>query len=101
VAAVSQSRRDCVRRIIERVVSRHRQLQWDLAEQQSLLVHTIALGTEQQTLGATESRRQQAAADVVRFLAHKFDSIENTLSLRDPHVTVQAQELVCKVTGKI
>jgi len=93
--------RPVVRRILERVITRHQQLQWDLAEQQSVLVQAIALGSEEQAANATELRRQQAAADVVRFLAYKFDSIENPLSLRDPHVTVQVQELVGKVTGKL
>jgi len=101
VIAASRANRAVVRRIIERVITRDQQLQWDLAEQQSLLVHTIALGAEQQALSASEFRRKQAAADVVRFIVRKFDSIENTLSLRDPHVTIQAQELVGKVTGKI
>ena len=101
VAAAAREQRARVRGLVDRVVARHRSLDWDLAEQQRVLAHAIGLGADQPRAAAAERARQDAAAAVVRVLTAKFDAIENTLSLRDPHVTVQAQELVCKVTGKI
>ena len=101
VAAVAREHAASVRMLVDRVIARHEQLDWDLAEQQSLVAqHTIALGSEQQEQGAAERERQRAAARVVRFVVRKYSSIENTLSLRDPHVAVQLQELVSKVTGQ-
>lgn len=101
VAAAARGQRARVRGLVDRVVARHRSLDWDLAEQQRALAHAIGLGADQPRLAAAERARQDAAAAVVRVLTRKFDAIENTLSLRDPHVAVQVQELVCKVTGKI